>query len=376
MRITANTAKMPNMAFSPGPQQPLQVGGEKENSASNGKNISDTAASRRHSSGGSDRTPLENLSAETDVVLTSPAAPTAGSGPVVCKRDSSCKCPDCDMAASVFGIDQLRQVGGGNLDGGGVARSPVPTSSGAIARTPILGDSSSGDVHDGGGKIDDVGDTVVAPAANSSNGAVDSMTTARAVAVVGNRLASPQQKFNVEEAKGSPAISTIPTATPAAEDMVVDDSSSTAAATTAAVAMTTPARSNLSVTMSTPKEADTPSAAPSDSNSNSGSKKKSGWGFKMARAVFSPGSAIKKKDKSKGGERTGRTSSGASSGSENVPLREGTRHPISLTCLICSWMVVGRDSREDQPEVVFHVQLPRAGLQRVDPHFVGYSVRM
>eukprot|EP00903_Cladosiphon_okamuranus_P018348 g16880.t1 len=145
---------MPNLALSPGAPNPApkqEHGGEKENAPSspparssgggiNKKIAGELAAAGRSSAGFVGRSPLEDLSAPSGV------APAGGA--IVCKRDSSCKCPECDMAASVFGINDLRQVGGGGRvpysPDAAAAISRPPASNGGLACSPLPGSGVEG----------------------------------------------------------------------------------------------------------------------------------------------------------------------------------------------------------------------------------------
>ena len=313
---------MPNLAFSPGPLNPAQKqqehGGEKENASSppapmSGAGISkkitgELPATGRCSVGSAGRSPLEDLSA---------AAPTAvapaGGAAVVCKRDSSCKCPDCDMAASVFGINDLRQVGGGGRvpnSPDAAALSPPPASGGGLARSPLPGSSADDvapaspvvpDATDVVGNSEDVAaqqETVVAaPADESQKADIHGETVAAAAAVAPVVAASypapaalpssPPAAASVEVP--SAAEEAVPTQEPptegGADSCVVDgqqqpaqDEGKDAEEPKSAAAVTeggTPA----------PAHGSTAAAAAAE---NGGSKKKAGWGFRMARAVFSP----------------------------------------------------------------------------------------
>lgn len=163
---------MPNLAFSPVPH-----GREKENTSSpsatprgstgnQSKNVDPTTGTTTTSTVTSTpgRSPLEIISAvEGDggggaagAHLASPAAAAAAAmvsaGPVVCKRSSSCTCPDCAAAASVFGIDQLRQVGvtaamSASDEGvdvaGSVPATRTPSAGQVVARTPLPGETTT-----------------------------------------------------------------------------------------------------------------------------------------------------------------------------------------------------------------------------------------
>lgn len=259
---------MPNLAFSPGPQQPRA--GEKENaiaSDTGGNKSATDPSARRRSSGGDGsalgRSPLERLSHDMESSEASSrlatAVPVAAPAVVACKRNSSCKCPDCDMAASVFGIDQLRQVGGG-----GVARSPV--SGGgvppAMARSPppaaVVGDGDGGAPAPGkpvDGAVGGGGGTVAAQGEEGVRTPGRPVVAAAAVVVAssgGKKATTPTSAARVTDVKepGAAAVEQADGGVIAAEG-------------------------------------------------GSGVKKK-GWGFRMARAVFSPAAvALTPKSKKK-----------------------------------------------------------------------------
>ena len=297
---------MPNLAFSPGPPNPApqqEHGGEKENASSppaplsgggiNKKIAGEMSAAGRSSVGSVGRSPLEDLSAPAAAV-----APAAG-GAVVCKRDSSCKCPDCDMAASVFGIDDLRQVGGGGRrapdspdaaasspppasGGGGLARSPLPGTGveDAAPASPVAAEAA--DV------VDDGSEAVTAPREEEEQAAVPPPLPFEAA----SPAATPSSPLAAVRGE-MPA---------AAEEVVVVVSGESSAAG----GEDTSGGAEESKPESEPEpepevtEGGTPAPAHGSTPAESGgSKKKGGWGFRMAHAVFSPKSP--KKDKQVGG---------------------------------------------------------------------------
>lgn len=285
---------MPNLAFSPGPQQPH--GGEKENAvaadAGGSKGVVDPSA-RRRSSGGDGpalgRSPLERLcpdgesSEASRVATTVPPAAPAGGGVVACKRNSSCKCPDCDMAASVFGIDQLRQVGGG-----GVAQSPVNGGGSAVARSPPPSSAVPKDDGDRG----PVPGTSIA-------GDVGGNVAAREEEAV----CTPGGLVGAAEVETSGAtqgeVATLVVRSPDVDEAAVE------------------------------QEAGGVIAA----DAGSGAKKK-GWGFRMARAVFSPAAAVLTPNSHKGkeaAEEESGVSRGVTGSVDAVPL---------CSCLECCRLVV------------------------------------
>lgn len=273
---------MPNLAFSPGPQQPHA--GEKENAVAADAGASKGAvdpSARRRSSGGDGpalgRSPLERLcsdgeSSEASRVATT--VPPEGGGVVACKRNSSCKCPDCDMAASVFGIDQLRQVGGG-----GVARSPVNGGGSAVARSP----PPSSAVPEGDGDRGPVPGTPIA-------------------GDVGGNAAARE-----EEAVCTP-------------DRLVGAAEMTTSGAKQGEVATFVARSPDVNEEAVEQEAGGVVAA----DAGSGTKKK-GWGFRMARAVFSPAASVlppksqKRKEAGEEEEESG-GSCGVTGSGDAVPL--------------------------------------------------------
>lgn len=277
---------MPSLAFSRGPQNPPPHGGEKENANGSfsstaggvtGKNIADPSPRRRSSgasAAGGGRLPLESLSpdageAAVAAVAAGGAAPPlavvapagGGGGGVVCKRNSSCKCPDCDMAASVFGIDELRQLGGGG-GGGGVVASPLP---GAVAAA------------DGPATVKSGGPVARSPVSGISAAAAPGTPTATAVAAAHDGTeedGAPGAAVGVAAAPPTPAVAPRPP-----RPAVV---SSGKKGTPVAPGRASVKQNEVGV---------------ADGSGESGSKKKAGWGFRMARAVFSPGTALSPKKK-------------------------------------------------------------------------------
>lgn len=311
---------MPKLAFSPAPQQPAL---EKENasspppiSSSGGGINKKIAGDIGHSSTGSvGRSPLESLT----------AAPTSGVGVIKCKRDSTCKCPDCDMAASVFGIDELRQVGGGGgipNSPGATALSPPPTSGGGLVRSPLpgngVGDNST---------VEPDADT--APSSPLVDDTPPEVGTQQQAAV-----APPSPSPVAVTASPVPAAPLTPTSTlsysagndempsKAKETLTMPSPRSAAAASVEDTAPGVVEEQQLGQDVAeewvpgvavetagdrggTPAPAQRTAAA-----EDGGSKKKAGWGFRMARAVFSPMSPKRGICRDGNGSRIGSSNSG------------------------------------------------------------------
>ncbi|CAN0151692.1 unnamed protein product, partial [Ectocarpus sp. 13 AM-2016] len=255
---------MPNLDFSPvGPQQPPlhdRGSGEKENTdAASSPPVGSFTKKAAVAAAGSTvvRSPLESLTAGTSIV---------------CKRDSTCKCPDCDMAAAVFGINDLRQVSGG----GGIPSSPTagvippPSGDGSLARSPLAG---RGDV-----------------ARDDPDGALPTWTPAPAVEGEGRQEAAVMLPKPAVAVIDSPAAPPVPDS--AARDVPPNAKKADMTATSSALdderdaAFHEQPGESCGGASETAAGGETPSAA-------RGSKKK-GWGFRMARAVFSPLSPRKK----------------------------------------------------------------------------------
>ncbi|CAN0178328.1 unnamed protein product [Ectocarpus fasciculatus] len=256
---------MPNLAFSPGgPQQPPphdHTSGEKENAASStpvGSITKKTAVPTSTSTAAAAvvRSPLESLAAGTSIV---------------CKRDSSCKCPDCDMAAAVFGINDLRQLGGGGdiPSSPGAGGVPPLSGGGGLARSPLAGGGSS---RDGTRDAPDGALPTSTPAVEDAQGdeRQQEVPPKPAVAVVDPPAAPPVRD---SPARGVPssAKKAAMAETPSAKDFGCD---------AAVHEQPAEARGETAASIG----AETPAAA----SAKSGGSKKKGWGFRMARAVFSP----------------------------------------------------------------------------------------
>ncbi|CAM9390980.1 unnamed protein product, partial [Ectocarpus sp. 12 AP-2014] len=269
---------MPNLDFSSvGLQQPPlhdRGSGEKENTnAASSPPVGSITKKAAVAAAGSTvvRSPLESLPAETSIV---------------CKRDSTCKCPDCDMAAAVFGINDLRQVGGG----GGIPSSPTaggippPSGDGGLARSPLAGGASRDVARD------------------DPDGTLPTWTPAPAVEGEGRQEAAVMPPKPAVAVIDSPAAPPVPDS--AARDVPPSAKKADMTATSSAPDDERDAAFHKQPSEScggAPESAaggETPAAA---SAKSAGSKKK-GWGFRMARAVFSPLSPRKKQQGDAGGK--------------------------------------------------------------------------
>ncbi|CAB1096790.1 unnamed protein product [Ectocarpus sp. CCAP 1310/34] len=260
---------MPNLAFSPvGPQHPPlhdRGSGEKENAhTASSPPVGSVTKKATVAAAGSTvvRSPLESLTAGTSIV---------------CKRDSTCKCPDCDMAAAVFGINDLRQVAGG----GGIPSSPTasgippPSGGGALARSPLAGGASRDVARD------------------DPDGALPTWTPAPAVEGEGLQEAAVMPPKPAVAGVDSPAAPPVPDSAardvpPSVKKADVTAMPSAPADERDAAVHKQPGESSGGAS-ETAAGGETPAAA---SAKSAGSKK--GWGFRMARAVFSPLSPRKK----------------------------------------------------------------------------------
>ncbi|CAN0161851.1 unnamed protein product [Ectocarpus sp. 6 AP-2014] len=268
---------MPNLAFSPvGPQQPPlhdRGSGEKENAnAASSPPVGSITKKAAVAPAGSAvvRSPLESLAAGTSIV---------------CKRDSTCKCPDCDMAAAVFDINDLRHVGGGGSipsspTAGGI---PPPSGGGGLARSPLAGGASRDVARD------------------DPDGALPTWTPAPAVEGEGRQEAAVMPPKPAVAVVDSPAAPPVPDSAsgnvpPNAKKADMTATSSTPDGEHDAAVHKQPGES-CSGASETAAGGETPAAA---SAKSAGSKKK-GWGFRMARAVFSPLSPRRKQQGDAGG---------------------------------------------------------------------------
>ncbi|CBJ30891.1 expressed unknown protein [Ectocarpus siliculosus] len=269
---------MPNLAFSPvGPQQPPlhdRGSGEKENAnAASSPPVGSITKKAAVAPAGSTvvRSPLESLAAGTSIV---------------CKRDSTCKCPDCDMAAAVFDINDLRQVGGG----GGIPSSPTaggippPSGVGGLARSPLAGGASRDVARD------------------DHDGALPTWTPAPAGEGEGRQEAAVMPPKPAVAVVDSPAASPVPDS--AARNVPHNAKKADMTATSSApdgehdAAVHKQPGESCGGASETAAGGETPAAA---SAKSAGSKKK-GWGFRMARAVFSPLSPRRKQQGDAGGD--------------------------------------------------------------------------
>ncbi|CAM9344515.1 unnamed protein product, partial [Ectocarpus sp. 4 AP-2014] len=256
---------MPNLAFSPvGPQQPPlhdRGSGEKENAnAASSPPVGSITKKAAVAAAGSTvvRSPLESLTAGTSIV---------------CKRDSTCKCPDCDMAAAVFGINDLRQVGGG----GGIPSSPTasgippPSGDGGLARSPLAGGASRDVVRD------------------DPDGALPTWTPTPAVEGEG------RQEAAVMPAKPAVAVVDSPAAPPVPDSAARDVPPSAKKADINATSSVPDGERDAAVHKQPGESCGaTCGGTPAAASAKSAESKKKGWGFRMARAVFSPLSPRKK----------------------------------------------------------------------------------
>eukprot|EP00752_Nemacystus_decipiens_P012376 g10969.t1 len=333
---------MPDLAFSLGPLNPSQKqqqqehGGEKENASSPPTPMSgggickktpgELSSGGRTSAGSVGRLPLEDVSASAP---TAAAASTGGSA-VVCKRDSSCKCPDCDMAASVFGIDELRQVGGGArvpTSPDAAAFSPPPAGGGGLARSPVPGSIRVQDTAPSSPLVDEAPHTVensedvtaqqeavVAAAADDSR-KVDMHEEEPPQAALAARVAASPTPAATPSSLPAEATAEVPSA---AAEVVPTQRPSAAGGKgegkdSHVVGEQQPAHNAGEEKEGAPRQV-TGGGTPAQTHGSSasaenggGGKKKAGWGFRMARAVFSPRSP---KDKQGGGGGGGDESSG------------------------------------------------------------------
>lgn len=115
-----------------------------------------------------------------------------GTGAVVCKRSSSCTCPDCTASASDFGIEELRQLG-----------SNFSTASRGVedATAMVNGDvdANGADSHHSGENGECLSSDEVAGNAHTGYGGEDPAGDSHVLTAAGSKMSGPEE-VRLEEA--------------------------------------------------------------------------------------------------------------------------------------------------------------------------------